>query len=790
MKTRIAVGCVFLTLFLVIGAAASPQVDPAKATDIYRLIELTGSKDIALNLMAQMVESLKPWLESSWEKSYPSLPDERSRQLSDIFFERWKQKFMTRAAAEMLEPIIPIYDKYLTHEEIKGLLQFYEAPLGRRLIQVLPRIVQESSAAGSQLGKKLSGGIAPELIREMEEEYPELKISNIETAIIAALRVLNSACTVYVGTYYGRGFPKSLAVLGPPPQGPPSADSADLIAPDLAGGTKHGYKFTYVARDLNGNGMIESYTINADLIASGRTGQRSFFTDETGVIRADSEGRAGPHSPVTATQLVSESPQRNLLHVAARRGDIATVKALLTNKEIVNAKNIGEWTALMEAAGGGHTAIVQALLDAGADINVKDNEGGLTALIVAAALGQTDVVKVLLDAGADVNARDAVGETALRKAQESEQTKVVEILLLKKTSRLRKSIEENPDDAAARMELGDTLYLQGEPDAAIQEYSAVIAMGSAEPSQTGQANFKIGIAYEGMGREKDALDSYHEALSQYLAAIHLKPDEPLAHDGIGHVYYQKGDFKAAEAAFREALRLRPDLHEARTSLAEVLLEMKKRDQALQVLRDGLRLDRSAFVAEFAPDMFPEERKELERTNEEAAAHLCLGILFTRRNEQDRDLEEFQQAVRLDPNFALAHAMVGIAYSEKRKVELEEEALKALENAVRLNPELGTAHFSSAKKLRWYLDSFEAKERAVQAAIEAEIEFAKVHKAVKASNWQDATSIATLAEILYQMDAVDGAIETIQKAISLEPDSEYYKEQLEKFERAKQTSERR
>ena len=65
---------------------------------------------------------------------------------------------------------------------------------------------------------------------------------------------------------------------------------------------------------------------------------------------------------------------------AALGGDAETVQALLDAGADVNAKNSDGWTALMQAASGGDAETVQALLDARADVNAKDNDG-VTALI-------------------------------------------------------------------------------------------------------------------------------------------------------------------------------------------------------------------------------------------------------------------------------------------------------------------------------------------------------------------------------------------------------------------------
>lgn len=84
---------------------------------------------------------------------------------------------------------------------------------------------------------------------------------------------------------------------------------------------------------------------------------------------------------------------------------------------------------LLEAAGMGDTAIVQALVDTAVDINVKDRTFGYTPLIVAARQGHIDIVQILLERGADVEATDNYGSTALYWAKKNQREEIVQLLL-------------------------------------------------------------------------------------------------------------------------------------------------------------------------------------------------------------------------------------------------------------------------------------------------------------------------------------------------------------------------
>ncbi|HEX7186393.1 MAG TPA: ankyrin repeat domain-containing protein [Thermoanaerobaculia bacterium] len=104
---------------------------------------------------------------------------------------------------------------------------------------------------------------------------------------------------------------------------------------------------------------------------------------------------AVPH-PVAAAEDPGDALRR-----AASAGDLAKVKELLAAGVDVNAANAYGGTALAFATDKGHTAVVELLLERGADPNVKDRFYNSAPLSWAVQKGHAEIVRALLAKGAE-----------------------------------------------------------------------------------------------------------------------------------------------------------------------------------------------------------------------------------------------------------------------------------------------------------------------------------------------------------------------------------------------------
>jgi len=76
-----------------------------------------------------------------------------------------------RRRAPVTDAMVTIYAKNFSMEDIQGLIQFYETPLGKRVVKALPEVSQQSQ----RMGVEMEQNAALTVLRGMSTEYPEIK---------------------------------------------------------------------------------------------------------------------------------------------------------------------------------------------------------------------------------------------------------------------------------------------------------------------------------------------------------------------------------------------------------------------------------------------------------------------------------------------------------------------------------------------------------------------------------------------------------------------------------------
>jgi tetratricopeptide (TPR) repeat protein len=139
----------------------------------------------------------------------------------------------------------------------------------------------------------------------------------------------------------------------------------------------------------------------------------------------------------------------------------------------------------------------------------------------------------------------------------------------------------------------------------------------------------------------------------------------------GSVYFQRGYFDQAEASFGLALSDNPSSAEALYGLGSVYLKQQRTNEARESFERVVKL-RASY-----PDTLPN-------------AWNNLGLLATREGHTAEAIPYFQEALRLNPDHAIALDNLGNAYRQQKRWD---DARKVLERAVKVSPQDPEANYS-------------------------------------------------------------------------------------------------
>ena len=268
--------------------------------------------------------------------------------------------------------------------------------------------------------------------REIYGQDPSYHISRYDEKLLMHYDLLCDGLETINDYYY------LYSILEAAKRGPNSLPTGRYIRSLIHLGAYHSLNGTYKWETKTVEMILDDYKKRPDLYPKDFI--NIFFSDIGNSYYDDKEGseqiklvlEAGADSNTKV-----DKDGYTALMKAAWRGREKTAKQLLEHGADVNAKNNDGRTALMVAASSALMSAssercektVKLLLEHGADVNAKNNDGR-TALMEAVGWRiENNNAKLLLEHGADVNAKDNSGGTALMKAASAGHEKNATLLL-------------------------------------------------------------------------------------------------------------------------------------------------------------------------------------------------------------------------------------------------------------------------------------------------------------------------------------------------------------------------
>ncbi|CCB65555.1 MULTISPECIES: tetratricopeptide repeat protein [unclassified Hyphomicrobium] len=257
---------------------------------------------------------------------------------------------------------------------------------------------------------------------------------------------------------------------------------------------------------------------------------------------------------------------------------------------------------------------------------------------------------------------------------------------------IRQSVTAKPDYHEAWLNLAIILGELSRSKEAIEACRECLAL------QPGNAN-----GHAILGNLLRVANNDAEAMTAYLNALNLKPNQPLVLARLGELHFKSNDIESATAYCNRALALDPELNEAKTldlrlstmlgltgtRIAEIEAQSdstqeraRKFDHLATYLRENRRFEEAADLG----------RRAIVANPGVADYHFNLALSYEGLGYRHDALASYQSGLAIDPNRAEGYACVGMLLSS---MNMHAGAVQALEHAIKLDPKLANAYYSLA-----------------------------------------------------------------------------------------------
>jgi len=133
---------------------AQTQIDAATKQDVEELMQLTGTRDRMPLIFSAMASQFASNFADRYRQQHPNAnPAEVQKAVTDMT-ERLQASFKAIPTDELIDAMIPVYQEYFTHSDIKAINEFYESPTGQKMLKNMNAMMIEAMQAAQSVMKK------------------------------------------------------------------------------------------------------------------------------------------------------------------------------------------------------------------------------------------------------------------------------------------------------------------------------------------------------------------------------------------------------------------------------------------------------------------------------------------------------------------------------------------------------------------------------------------------------------------------------------------------------------
>jgi uncharacterized protein len=160
-KAFLVISVLFLSLLTFGQAANSSQ--PATKQDVMVMFQEMRFEEQMKGIQQSVAQQFQGMANQMMQRSdYKNLTPEKQKQFHEFMEEEMRHSMNIYPVSEMIEDFAPVYAKYLTKADVKGITDFYHSPAGKKLLDISPSVSQEAMAI---IGPKMQ----ERMMKSMEE---------------------------------------------------------------------------------------------------------------------------------------------------------------------------------------------------------------------------------------------------------------------------------------------------------------------------------------------------------------------------------------------------------------------------------------------------------------------------------------------------------------------------------------------------------------------------------------------------------------------------------------------